>query len=106
MKSAYKNLRLVLIITLTHLLISSLFSQSPQKMSYQAVIRDASDHLVTTQVGMQISILQGTLDGTVVYSETQTPTPNINGLVTIEIGEGTVVVAILQLLTGQMVHIL
>ncbi len=62
--------------------------KSPQKMSYQAVIRDASNHLVTTQIGMQISILQGTFDGTIVYSETHTPIPNINGLVTIEIGDG------------------
>jgi hypothetical protein len=58
-------------------------------MSYQAVIRDASDHLVTTQVGMRISILQGSSVGTTVFAETQTPTPNINGLVTIEIGNGT-----------------
>ena len=65
-----------------------LSSQVPEKMSYQAVIRDASGQLVTTPIGMQISILQGTVDGTVVYSETQTPTPNINGLVTIEIGNG------------------
>jgi uncharacterized protein (TIGR02145 family) len=61
----------------------------PQKMSYQAVIRDATNHLVKTQVAMRISIRQGTADGTAVYTETQTPTPNINGLVTIEIGTGT-----------------
>jgi uncharacterized protein (TIGR02145 family) len=66
-----------------------LVAQSPQKMSYQAVIRDASNHLVTTQVGMQISILQGTENGTPVYVETHTTTPNINGLVTIMIGAGT-----------------
>jgi len=70
------------------LLTSSLFPQSPQKMSYQAVIRNASDQLVTTQIGMRISILQGATDGTEVYTETQTPTPNANGLVTIEIGSG------------------
>jgi len=88
----YRNLRLVLIITLAHLLISSSFAQTPpQKMSYQAVIRDATNELVTTQVGIQISIIQGTVDGTVVYSETQTPTPNLNGLITIEIGSGTIV---------------
>ncbi|MCK4661997.1 MAG: DUF1566 domain-containing protein [Bacteroidales bacterium] len=59
-------------------------------MSYQAVVRDASDKLVTsTLVGMQISILQGSATGTVVYVETQTPTTNTNGLVTIKIGEGT-----------------
>jgi hypothetical protein len=67
----------------------SVFSQSPEKMSYQAVIRNASNTLVTSQVvGMRISILQGSAIGPVVYTETQTPTTNINGLVSIEIGGG------------------
>lgn len=69
-----------------------LFAQAPEKMSCQAVIRDASNNLVTNQsVGMQISILQGSASGTVVYTETQTPSTNTNGLVSIEIGSGTVV---------------
>lgn len=73
------------------LLTASMFAQSPQKMSYQAVIRNASNNLVTsTNIGMQISILQGTADGSPVYVETQTPTTNANGLVSIEIGTGTV----------------
>jgi hypothetical protein len=60
-------------------------------MSYQAVIRDADANLVTSQtIGMQISILQGSLTGTAVYTETQTPTTNANGLVSIQIGDGTV----------------
>jgi len=72
------------------LLTASVFAQSPAKMSYQAVVRDASNALVTTQaVGMQISILQGSNTGTPVYVETQTPTTNANGLVTFEIGTGT-----------------
>jgi hypothetical protein len=92
MKKAYRNLRVVLIITLTHLLISSsILAQSPQKMSYQAVIRNSSDQLVTNHaLGMQISILQGSPTGTAVYVETQTPSTNANGLVSIEIGGGTV----------------
>ncbi|MBM3917768.1 MAG: DUF1566 domain-containing protein [Sphingomonadales bacterium] len=61
-------------------------------MSYQAVIRDNSNVLVVNSaVGMQISILQGSVNGAVVYVETQTPTSNTNGLVSIEIGAGTVV---------------
>ena len=68
---------------------TSLWAQSPQKMSYQAVIRNSSDALVTnTQIGMQISILQGSPTGTEVYSETLTPTTNANGLVSVEIGSG------------------
>jgi hypothetical protein len=74
------------------ILTSSIFAQAPEKMSYQSVIRNASDLLVTNQlIGMQISILQGSVSGTSVYTETQTPTSNINGLVTLEIGTGTVV---------------
>lgn len=69
----------------------SALAQAPGKMSYQAVVRDAADNLVTGQeVGMQISILQGATDGTPVYAETHQPTTNANGLVTLEIGNGTV----------------
>ncbi|MFW6226703.1 MAG: hypothetical protein ACOC31_01230 [Bacteroidota bacterium] len=72
------------------LLTASVFAQSPEKMSYQAVIRDASDNLIIdTQVGMQISILQGSASETAIYVETQEPTTNTNGLVSIEIGTGT-----------------
>ena len=68
------------------------FTQAPQKMSYQAIIRNTSGALVSsTSVGMKISILQGSETGTVVYSETQTASTNANGLVSLEIGAGTVV---------------
>jgi len=68
----------------------STFAQAPEKMSYQAVLRDGTNTLLTNQeVGMQISILQTSITGTSVYLETQTPTTNINGLVSIEIGTGT-----------------
>jgi hypothetical protein len=74
------------------LMTANVFAQSPEKMSYQAVVRDGSNALVTsTAVGMQISILQGSPSGTAVYVETQTPTSNANGLVSLEIGAGTVV---------------
>jgi uncharacterized protein (TIGR02145 family) len=85
-------MRKVFTLLVAVLLTTSVFAQSPEKMSYQAVIRNSSDALVTnTQVGMQISILQGSASGTAVYVETQTPTTNANGLVSIEIGAGTVV---------------
>ena len=74
------------------LITATAFAQAPEMMSYQAVVRDGSNALVaSSSVGMQISILQGSSSGTAVYVETQTPTSNANGLVSIEIGAGTVV---------------
>ncbi len=74
------------------LLTASVFAQAPQKMSYQAVIRSINNALLTsTSVGMKISILQGSSTGTSVYVETQTPSTNANGLVSLEIGTGTVI---------------
>ena len=71
------------------LLTATVWAQAPQKMSYQAVIRNSSNALViSTQIGMEINIRQGSPTGTVVYTETQTPTTNANGLVSIEIGGG------------------
>ena len=85
MKKLYTLIASV-VITLT------VFAQAPSKMSYQAVVRDAADALVTSQaVGMQLSIVQGSVSGTVVYVETQTPNSNLNGLVSVAIGSGTVV---------------
>ncbi|MEH6538434.1 MAG: hypothetical protein V7719_18710 [Psychroserpens sp.] len=85
MKKLYTILAAVLVT-------ASTFAQAPEKMSYQAVVRNSSDILVTNQaVGMQISILQTTPMGTAVYVETHTPTTNVNGLVTLEIGTGNVV---------------
>ena len=67
-------------------------AQTPEKLSYQAVIRNSADKLVANQtVGMKISIIYSTPTGTVVYAETQTPTTNANGLISIAIGTGTVV---------------
>jgi len=72
------------------LFTTSVFAQAPQKMSYQAVIRNSSNQLVINQaLGMRISILQGSITGSPVYTETQAPSTNDNGLVTIAIGTGT-----------------
>ena len=80
-----------IITFLTAILFTTcLYAQVPQQMSYQAVIRNAANTLVTNHaIGMKISILQG--GTTAVYIETQTPTSNANGLVSMEIGSGNVV---------------
>ncbi|MFT5986022.1 MAG: hypothetical protein ACI825_001520, partial [Planctomycetota bacterium] len=74
------------------LITASSFAQSPEKMSYQAVLSDSNDNLINNQaVGMRLSILQNTATGTAVYVETQTVTTNDNGLVTLAIGTGSVI---------------
>ncbi len=65
------------------------FAQAPAKMSYQAVIRNANGALVTSSnVSMRISILQGSTTGPVSYQQTTNATTNVNGLVSLIIGEG------------------
>jgi len=82
----------VFTILVAVIISAGVFAQAPEKMSYQAVIRDLNNNLVTNQtVGMQISILQGSLAGPAVYIETHTPLTNDNGLVSLEIGTGVVV---------------
>lgn len=74
------------------LLTASVFAQAPQKMTYQAVVRNSSNVLVqSSPVGMKVSILQGSATGTTVYVETHTTQTNQNGLLDIEIGGGTII---------------
>jgi hypothetical protein len=83
-----KKLIFLLIIAV---MTANLFSQSPQKMSYQCVVRNSSGALITNQsVGIKITILQGSSSGNAMYQETYNPNPqtNANGLVTVEIGGG------------------
>jgi len=66
-------------------------AQAPEKMSYQAVMRNSSGQLLTNQnIGVKISVLQGSPAGAAVYSERLTGTTNTNGLISLEIGSGTV----------------
>ena len=83
------KIKIALLITAIVFSISS-FAQAPNKMSYQAVIRDASNNLVANQsVGVRISILKGSASGSSVFVETHSATTNANGLVSVEIGNGT-----------------
>ena len=89
----YRLLITFILFTLNFSLFTfNLHAQAPKSFSYQAVVRDAGGELVKEQtVGMQISILQGSETGTAVYSETHQKSTNVNGLVSLEIGNGTAV---------------
>ena len=80
-----------IILLATIIISAAAWAQSPEKMSYQAVIRNAANELVTSKpIGIQISILQGISTGTPVYVETQTPNSNQSGLISLEIGTGNI----------------
>jgi hypothetical protein len=93
MKQLISEFKIALIITLANLLIAtSAFSQAPEKMSYQSVLRGTNNALVTNQnVRVKISILQGTITGSAAYVEEHTVITNANGLVSLSIGGGTLI---------------
>ena len=65
----------------------AVWAQAPQTMTYQAVVRDATGRLVSNRdVGVRLSILQGSENGTAVYEDRQTVTTNANGLFTLTVG--------------------
>jgi uncharacterized protein (TIGR02145 family) len=67
------------------------WAQSPNMMSYQAIIRNSANQLiVSSQLGVRVSLLQGSATGTVVFRETYNPNPmtNSNGLLGLNIGSG------------------
>ena len=66
-------------------------AQAPDKMSYQAVIRDANGEILKNQdVSIQFSVLQTSISGTSVYQEDHKLTTNSNGLVSVYMGIGAV----------------
>lgn len=82
---------IVLSIILIVVFSINVTAQSPQKVNYQAVVRDASGNaIVNKTISLRIGILQGSAFGTYIYVETHTPLTNQFGLVNLVIGDGTV----------------
>ena len=80
---------LLAIITIATMTIS-VYGQAPQKVKYQAVVRDGSNTVLNNQaVGMRLTVQQGSIGGTAAYTETFTTTTNAFGLVNLDIGTGT-----------------
>ena len=77
-------------------IVLSLSAQAPEKMSYQAIVRNTKGELVKKQtVGMKISIEKYVFaippKYITVFSEKQNPVTDENGLISIAIGTGTLV---------------
>ena len=69
----------------------SVYAQVPHKFTYQAVVRNHSNELVTNNtISVTVTITHG-LDGALMFKELHTAQTNANGLFTIQIGSGTIV---------------
>lgn len=81
-----------LVLTLAALLAYGIsWGQAPERISYQSVVRDLSNNLITSQtVGVQITIRQGASNGANVYREQHSLMTNTGGLLSLEIGGGAV----------------
>lgn len=72
-------------------IIASSYAQAPQKFNYQGAARDLNGAIyANTTLGLRISILQGGVSGTAVYSEIHTTQTNIAGVFNVQIGGGNV----------------
>ena len=81
----------ILLSVAAFLVVMQLSAQTPQGINYQAVVRNtAGAVLPNTNVGMKVSIRQNSPTGTIVYSESFTPTTSAIGLVNFVIGQGNV----------------
>lgn len=74
-------------LVLASLISLSGIAQSSDGFKYQAIIRDAAGNInANNSVAMEISILQGSADGTAVFTETHNVVSNTFGLVNLTIG--------------------
>ncbi len=91
MKTIKNNITKIILLIAIFFFVNSALAQVPQKMNYQAVVRNASNALVVNApVGIKVSILEGSDNGVAVYIESHSVNTNTNGLATIQIGTGTV----------------
>lgn len=81
-----------IIFTIASLLsLNIAMAQAPQGFKYQAVSRNTSGNVLSNQTILyRISILEGSENGAVIYSENHSATSNAHGLVNFTIGNGSI----------------
>jgi hypothetical protein len=67
------------------------FGQAPQKINFQSILRNTNGEIIANKaVSLKISILLGLINGNSVYTETHNKTTDASGLISLQIGNGTV----------------
>ena len=81
--------RILLFLFTVHCLLFTLFSQAPEKLTYQGVARNSTgETLKETNLEIKFGIHAGTTDGELVWEETHGVMTNNFGLFTLMIGDG------------------
>ncbi len=84
-----KRLLSLVLLCATMFVMGTVMAQAPQRVSYQAVVRHANNHIAANEtMDVRISILQGSADGHVIYVESRRVSTNANGLFTLVVGNG------------------
>lgn len=69
---------------------ATLYAQVPKGFNYQAVVRNSAGQLMPNQnIGVNISIIQGSETGTIIYNQESSVTTNQNGLFTLIVGDNS-----------------
>ena len=69
---------------------SYIFSQSPEKFTYQSIVRSSNGAILqSADIGVRLSVLKSSSIGNSVYSEEHSAKTNKNGIITLIIGDGT-----------------
>jgi uncharacterized protein (TIGR02145 family) len=85
-----KKTILILFVSFLFFVVSNLFAQAPEAFKYQTTVRDSLGNLITGKtVYFRISILKGSMSGSVSYMEEQQTQTNQFGQVNINVGTGT-----------------
>ena len=67
-------------------------AQAPQKINFQSILRNINGEVVANKsVSLKISILSGSISGSSVYGETHNKTTDASGLISLQIGNGTLI---------------
>ena len=90
-----KRITFTLLITLIG--VASIFAQAPKSFKYQAVVRDNAGSIIADQlVSFRIGIIQDSINGSLIYSETHNIATNQFGMAVLTIGGGSVETGIFE----------
>jgi uncharacterized protein (TIGR02145 family) len=81
-------------------------AQAPQKINFQSILRNSSGEVIGNKsVSLKITILSESINGSSVYSETHAKTTDASGLISLQIGMGTLVSGVFNSINwGNLAH--